>query len=234
MTEAPVRLRDDPGVSAELRCDIERALHDVPVFDVSAGVTRLEATLQAGPPPDPSSGVSQSGAGLGSHGVLGALKQVPWAIKVGLAALGVSAGGLWLAAEPSVESRAVGPSSAAPESAHAAHGEEVRAVDPAPTQEPAPEPATSVTQREIAHLVRIKALLERNPKAAYRFAQASLRELPEGTLREERAGLYVMAAFRASDVRHARAQMEVFLARYPQSPLRERLLNLAAEAAQDH
>jgi hypothetical protein len=250
MTKPPLRLLDDPNVSSALRADLELSARHVPALDLSAGAARLEATLQAGAVPeahpDEHAGPADGGVGGGTQGVLGTIKHAPWLLKVGLSALGVvsvaALGTGGFGRLPGLSTPLQHASRAPAPSAELAHEDSPAdpALAPTPSAAPpasspshadAPAPAISTVQREIAQLVRIKALLERDPQAAYRLAQASLRELPEGTLREERAGLYVIAAFRSGDLEHARAQMQRFLERYPQSPLRDRLLALAAESA---
>jgi outer membrane protein assembly factor BamD (BamD/ComL family) len=69
--------------------------------------------------------------------------------------------------------------------------------------------------------VRIRALLERDPTAAYRLAQRSEREFPGGVLSEERQALQVVALAKSGATEDARRKAVRFFARYPESPMRE-------------
>jgi hypothetical protein len=92
-------------------------------------------------------------------------------------------------------------------------------------------PSTSSgSRREIAQLVRIKALLEHDPAAARRLIRAAQREFPAGLLVEEREGLDVIALFALGQHERARTSAERFIARYPQSALRSKLQRLIADA----
>jgi hypothetical protein len=77
------------------------------------------------------------------------------------------------------------------------------------------------SRREIAQLVRIRALLEQDPAAAYRLAQRSEREFPSGLLREERQALAIVALAKTGARETARAKASEFFARFPQSPMRD-------------
>jgi outer membrane protein assembly factor BamD (BamD/ComL family) len=81
--------------------------------------------------------------------------------------------------------------------------------------------AESLSRREIAQLVRLRALIERDPAAAYRLAKRAEREFPRGILAEERQALAIVALARSGAIERARTRAAVFFARYPQSPLRE-------------
>lgn len=78
----------------------------------------------------------------------------------------------------------------------------------------------SSSRREIAQLVRIRALLEREPAAAYRLARRSEREFPRGILAQERQALAIVALASTGAKERAREQARAFFARYPNSPLR--------------
>jgi hypothetical protein len=93
-------------------------------------------------------------------------------------------------------------------------------VEPDTPEKPKPAPDS---RREIAQLMRIRSLLERDPAAAHRAILAAQREFPEGLLREEREGLDPIALARSGERTRARAQAERFIERYPKSPLRPTL-----------
>jgi outer membrane protein assembly factor BamD (BamD/ComL family) len=84
-----------------------------------------------------------------------------------------------------------------------------------------PRPVAPSSRREISQLVRIRALLEEDPAAAYRLAQRSEREFPHGVLSEERRALQVLALAKSGATEAADRKAREFFARYPQSPLRE-------------
>jgi hypothetical protein len=108
---------------------------------------------------------------------------------------------------------------------------------PAPTAEPPPPSSTAaipgaagrapaldaLLEREVAQLGRIKQLLPHAPQQAYRLAQAGHREFRAGMLRQEREGLAILALWQLARGAEAGQRTRAFLARYPESPLREQL-----------
>lgn len=95
-----------------------------------------------------------------------------------------------------------------------------------------PDGVDPALRREIAQLGHIKTLLERDPAAAYRLAQAGHREFKRGMLRQEREGLAVLALFSLNHRAAAEARAHAFVAQYPTSPLREQLERLLSGKAQ--
>jgi hypothetical protein len=97
--------------------------------------------------------------------------------------------------------------------------------EPAPVALTAPvaRPSARSSRREIAQLQRIRALLERDPAAACRLAQRSEQEYPLGLLSEERQALQVLALAKTGATEAAARKARQFFARYPESPMRERL-----------
>ena len=85
---------------------------------------------------------------------------------------------------------------------------------------PAPAPQQN-SRREIAQLVRIRALLDRDPAAAYKLAQRSEREFPRGLLSEERLELSIIALAKSGDRGGAEKKAREFFARFPRSPMRD-------------
>ncbi|MET0384351.1 MAG: hypothetical protein ABW321_00255 [Polyangiales bacterium] len=254
---APRRLLDDPALAAELRTDMQRfAQHSAP-YDAASGFEALRATLDLPPtPPDPTpsgSGtdgfVPQLAPSASGSTLLGgtalSIKLGVIAAVGGIAALGVS----WLQQpapatapreRPVVSAPAVVPS-AGP--AQAAPAPEVTAVaapsgdsEPLRVQEPSAEarrPAgPSPSRREIAQLLKIKALLETDPAAAHRLIRVAQREFPSGVLVEEREALDAIALFKIGPPSRARAAAERFFTRHPQSPLRDRLERLLAAGSE--
>jgi hypothetical protein len=106
-----------------------------------------------------------------------------------------------------------------PPSAPAAAGPSVAASDPG-SPPAAPQPVSG-SRREISQLERIRALLKRDPAAAYRLARRSEQEFPHGLLREERQALSIVALAQSGALSEAGEKAEAFFARYPHSPLRE-------------
>jgi hypothetical protein len=81
-------------------------------------------------------------------------------------------------------------------------------------------------RREIAQLAQIKAALDTDPARAYRLAQAGHHEFGRGMLRQEREALAVLSLWQLGRRTEATGRARVFLARYPQSPLRESIERL--------
>lgn len=79
---------------------------------------------------------------------------------------------------------------------------------------------TSASRREIAQLVRIRALLEDDPVAAYKLARRSEREFPDGVLRQERRAMIVLALAKRGSTAEAQRAAEKYFQQYPQSPMR--------------
>jgi hypothetical protein len=86
-------------------------------------------------------------------------------------------------------------------------------------------------QREVAQLGRIRQLLERDPRQALQLAQAGHREFGRGLLHQEREGLAVIALWRLGRSDEAAERTRAFVARYPQSALREQVERLEREHA---
>jgi len=236
----PRRLLDTPGMPAALRADLERVANHSVSYDAALGFVALQQTLGDVPPGDPHETVAAaSGTGAGTSAA------VPTLLKLALVAAvggGIALATHWIASDGEPKS-ARAPIAAAPQTPAARTPAPLAPVAPAPTAPaatPAPPPTAAAeparnaapqpnaSRREIAQLLRIRALLERDPAAAHRAIQAANREFPSGVLREERDGLEAIALFRAEKASDARAHAERFIERYPRSPLRERLERLLA------
>jgi hypothetical protein len=74
--------------------------------------------------------------------------------------------------------------------------------------------------------VRIRALVKLDPAAAYRLALRSEREFPAGLLSEERQALAIVALAKTGANDSAQRKAREFLARHPQSPMRELILSV--------
>lgn len=75
-------------------------------------------------------------------------------------------------------------------------------------------------RREITQLVRIRALLGRDPAAAWRLAQRGEREFPRGLLSEERQALAIVALAKTGAQDAASRNAQRYFARYPHTPMR--------------
>jgi hypothetical protein len=212
----PPRLMDDPAVAPELQEGLsELAATQLP-FDTAAGLSSFQEVLGSAAHAAPAVGSAISTSTL-----------VASSVVLMLAGAGMYA---WLApgAKPPRKSEPA-PSVAPPAPPIAA----AEAALPTPVPEPIKEEARSTVaptplDREVAAMVKAKALVESKPRAALTLLQRLEREHPRGTLSEERAGLRVLALWAAGEHDSALAERATFLARYPQSPMRERLLLLEA------
>jgi hypothetical protein len=250
----PPRLLDDASTSAQLRVDLAHATSAVEPYDLARGLAALEATLDGAAQPehhgdaatDVVSGVratTRAGADLSRATALRGAFTTLKTFKAGLLLLaGASAVGVVIGMERSApdapaaveaaqhSSEAVVPVATPP---GAVESTASAATQPSVYEAPAAASSANVdsaSRREIAQLLRIKHLLPRAPAAAYRLAQASQREFPNGALREEREGLAVLALWLLEAREPAQRSTREFLERYPQSPLRERLQRLLASS----
>jgi hypothetical protein len=78
-------------------------------------------------------------------------------------------------------------------------------------------------QREISQLARMRALLPKDPRAAYRLAEAGHREFGSSFLYHEREALAIMALWSLGERERAETRGRIFSSRYPQSPFRARI-----------
>lgn len=238
MKGPPPRLLVDPATPVELRTDLMRVARTAHEYDAADGLSKFQRsvkTLDAGASADLADGALHAGTSAGSSAA------AAWAAKtVVVALLGTGAWTAWTRwQERTLQPAAYPPPSAAAPAQHAAPIEA-----PAPLPTPAldvagpvsaatPDERPSAPQRPAAHreieqLEQVKAWLATDPAAAYRLAQQSAREFPNGVLREEREGLSVLALWRLGKHVRAREKAAQFLERYPQSPLRARIEGLAA------
>lgn len=219
----PPRLLDDPAAAPELQEGLSEIAATQLPFDTAAGLSSFQAAMGAAAHAAPAVG------GAMSTGTL-----VAGSVVLMLAGAGVYA---WLSPSPKPPRRAepapavapvapAAPSVAAPEAA-------LSVPEPAPVLEPVKEAAPGAISptpldREVAAMVKAKALVESKPRAALALLQRLEREHPRGALSEERAGLRVLALWASGEHDSALGERATFLARYPQSPMRERLMQLEA------
>jgi hypothetical protein len=230
------RLFEDPETPAELRDDLLRSRIAASDYDAATQLTSLRAAL-LDTARDPLHGQSAHSAGGAKAGL--SWHAIPSAWK--LAALVAIGGGSALLvrsaqhapAPPPSASSSVAPavSAAPPPTLNATPAPtEPKPAEPEPAVEPASAPpsaadgalpSVSSSRREISQLVRIRALLKRDPAAAYRLARRSEQEFPHGVLSEERQAFAIVALAQSGDAHAAGKKAEDFFARYPHTPLRE-------------
>jgi hypothetical protein len=236
------RLFEDPALSSELRAELSRAQRAGREYDVSAKLAQLRAAVESAQPTQTE--LLEQGAAAGVDPSGGPLAS-PLIVKLTLSAalLGMAAYLVWPEArpaepkpEPPPPAAAIQPSEPAPIAAelHAAESPAATAPPAIAAATPLPsvpeegpvmalKPASRSSRREIAQLVRIRALLDDSPIAAYQLAQRSEQEFPRGVLGEERRALQVEALAKSGRTANAERKAREFFARYPQSPLRERV-----------
>ena len=223
------RLFDDPQLPAELRQDLMRSRAAGQDYPTAAKLLQLRAALS-----DPARLDLPEPPELG-----GTVKQLAWRIShpawklVVLVALGGTAAWVVRTAVPDSQATQARQLQAAPQADAPVPPPQAAAPAPAQPSEPAqvvampeppvvsrPNPASS-SRREIAQLVRIRALLDQDPAAAYQLAVRSEREHPRGVLSEERRALAIIALTKTGQPQTAQRKAREFFARYPQSPMRE-------------
>lgn len=229
----------EPELPSELRAELARSRRAGHEYDALAKLPQLRAALHAAAPAgdgSPAEPGSAPDAGQQTRFRLQP-KLAPTAWKlVLLAAIGAGVVAAWpahqRAVQPAPSVQRVEPAAPAAPAAHQpepAPRESEPSAKALPTNATVAQPATGSSpsarssRREIAQLVRIRALLERDPAAAYRLADQSEREFPRGVLSEERQALQVLALAKSGSTEAAERKARAFFARYPQSPMRERL-----------
>jgi hypothetical protein len=227
-------LFDDPGLPSELRAELLRSRSAGRDYDVLAKLPKLREALNGSQATadrsrlehEPATFPSRFGRAQLSLGgaawkfallvAVGAAVYVGWPAQPALQRPTNPAP----AAQPAEPAATTPPTVAEPES------NAIVATPPA-SEVVAPQPAASpraaarFPRQEIAQLVRIRALLEQDPAAAYRLAERSEQEFPRGVLSEERRALQVLALAKSGAIEAARRKAQDFFARYPQSPMRE-------------
>jgi hypothetical protein len=218
------RLFEDPELPAGLREDLVRsrdAAHDYPAH---AKLAQLQAALS-----DPTRQPLERGS-------LWRAVHPGWKLAA-LLALGGASAFVARPAErapqprPQTASTPAQPSAAAPVAPPAPPDAAEPVEPPVPPEgaaPPTPEspaaataPQSSSSRREIAQLVRIRALLAEDPLAAYRLALRSEREFPRGLLTEERQALAIVALAKSGSRDGAVTKARDFFTRYPHSTMRQ-------------
>jgi hypothetical protein len=223
----PPRLLDDPAVAPDVQEGLaELAAQQLP-FDSAAGLSALHSAL--------------SGTQLGATTSSAATTLSTGTLVAGGVALLVIGAGMFAWLSPDTKTTPAAPPSTPALPPATQPVEHAPALEHAPSvavpelaAPVAPEqramrsaPAESPLDREVAQMVRAKALLEDDPRAALGLLSRLEREHPRGALSEERAGLRVLALWKAGQVERAKTERELFFGRYPSSPMRERLAQLS-------
>ncbi|HKU37746.1 MAG TPA: hypothetical protein VJR89_06350 [Polyangiales bacterium] len=205
---------EDSALPPELQAELERSRSAGHDYDVLGKLPQLRAALDAAPLMGHTHGASSTFA-------------AGWKLTLVSAALGGVMFGAWSVLQrPSpppppaarVEQQPSAPAMPEPE-AVAPLPAAIEPIRPEPAA--TSQPATRSSRREIAQLVRIRALLEQDPEAAYRLAQRSDQEFPRGVLSEERKALQVVALAKRGTPEAAQRKAREFFAAYPQSPMRD-------------
>ena len=253
MSEAPVRLRDDPGVDDRLRADLDVASRFSGAgLDVESGIERLCDAIGRSPSGGPGGGQTgggADGAGLGGAGT---------AALVGAAALAIAAVvAVWQWPSTEEPDARHGSPAPAPEDDPAP----ARVISPPPDRAPPAEPVASQlpptgagagdpglvddgasaprsrepvrqptppagrsdVHRELEQMVRIRALLDIDPARALALADEGRREFPDGLFAEEREAHAVLALDRLGRSAAATRRARRFLSRHPDSAFTERI-----------
>ncbi|HKP55840.1 MAG TPA: hypothetical protein VJV78_03940 [Polyangiales bacterium] len=214
------RMTDDPAMPAELRADLLRSRRAGRDYDALAKLPQLRSAL---------SDASRQPPELEPSSAWPRLDSVPWAWKLAVIVAAIGGGATFAAWPREREQPAIVQQEPTPAPVAVVPPQQVEAPAPPrpepPTESVSPRAAAAApsSRREIDQLQRIRATLERDPAAAYRLAQRSEQEFPNGLLHEERRALQILALAKTGATDAAERRARQFFARYPQSPMRERV-----------
>ena len=224
---APPRLMDDPATSSLVRQDLINVAGAAPAYDAAAGLVALHAALGVG---------SQAAASAGAAHVAKLGLGVKLAVASGVGAIAIASAVLLTPAPrrelPAAPRRApvvLTPQPIAPVApvvaVEPAAREQAEPAQPAPASRAPRDPAAA----EIAQLAQIKATVESAPGRALRLAEQGHRRFGEGYLHHEREGLAIVALHALGRRAEASTRARRYLARYPHSPMTDRIRMLATE-----
>jgi hypothetical protein len=228
----PKRWLDDPEQSAQLRVDLQRAADAVPKYDASAGLAALQSAIQAGAP----AAASVAPASLGKLGLAAGISAALAAGVVAVVLLRApakQAPPAPRAAPHTVQAPAVQAPPPSPRVAPVAPRDEPVIEAPAVEAQAvnqAPAVRGTATEREIAQLARIKAVLDADPRLALQLAQHGHREFARGVLRPEREGLAIVALYALERRAEADERARAYLAAHPKGVMAERVRALRGSA----
>lgn len=254
----PQRLIEDSASSSQLRHDLENAASAHAHYDAAAGLLALQAALGTGAKVAAGASATGAAAKTSAWAAKGALG-LKLAIASGVGAVAITSA-VYLNATPARPKPEARPPAALdvprqparPADKPAPHvpqppstpvvdpvAPDAPALDALSNLEPVPHRKALVSSgaprdragAEIAQLAQIKAALERSPRRALRLAEQGNRQFGEGYLHHEREGLAILALAALDRDQEARARAKTFLARYPHSPLSERVRALLTPQA---
>ncbi|HZH04890.1 MAG TPA: hypothetical protein VEY30_13980 [Myxococcaceae bacterium] len=236
----PSRWIEDEAAPNLLRRDLEAAGRPPEGFDLDRAVRRFEAALVLLPAV---SAVTVTSAAS-------AAKLAPWVIAV-MTAGGLGTGAYLLAADSppkpvaSVQRPAMTPPLRLSSAPSPAADVPVPALAPSVSPKPRPPRAAvpkripvmrpaapkeevldGLVRREVAHLGRTRAMLERDPSSALRLAEEGHASFEQGILREEREALALFALARLGRTDELKDRGERYLTHYPRGPFAERVRSL--------
>jgi hypothetical protein len=241
---APPRLIEDAATSALVRQDLANVASAAPSYDAAAGLLALQAAIGTGA--TVAAGASGTGGATALKTALGL--KLKLAIAGGVGAVAIASAVVVIQpprGEAPVSPRRV-PSAQQQPSRSAVHAVPAAVAPDAPSVVPAPiEPATQPDQAptavspaqhdraaaEIALLAQIKAVIDRAPARALRLAEQGQRRFGHGYLHHEREGLAIVALQALGRRDEAQARASAYLARYPHSPMSDRVRALIVQGA---
>jgi hypothetical protein len=224
----PERLLDDASIEPDLREALRvESARDVP-FDVTAGLARLQAAIDA--PPLPPAAEAATSTGLKLKLLLGG------GAAIGAAVIGFALTRPEPAPAPVVAprevptptarlerpTRVVAPPSAAPSA------EPSTPAPPPPSAKISSPPVDKVDKaariaEEIRHLGEVRQLAASNPAAAAKKADEGHARFKGGMLYQEREAVAITSLARAGRSAEARARGTRFLQVFPKSPFADQI-----------
>lgn len=230
---APPRLIEDAATSALVRRDLANVASAAASYDAAAGLVALQAAIGTG-------AAAAGASGTGGATALKAALKLKLAIAAGVGAVTIASAVVVIQpprSEAPVSSRRA-PNAQQPPSRSAVHAVPAAGAPDAPSVARAPvelktqpdqaPPPVSPAQRdraaaEIALLAQIKAAIDRAPARALRLAEQGQRRFGHGYLHHEREGLAIVALHALGRRDEAQARASAYLARYPHSPMSDRV-----------
>lgn len=241
---APRRIIDDPAMNDDIRKVVRSVRALDPHYDVTRGVARFHAMLEAGPNVDTAKGVGMPlatkllafagvlGVGFGATYLTVASRSAPMveaSAPPALVALPSNAPEQRSSAAdvPSVSVDAL-PSASAPASGSA--------FARAPAGGPAPGPSAgrdvaAEREREVRHLVELQRVAASDPARAIVLARAGHAEFPRGALVQEREIILIDALVHEGETREAGERARSFVRTYPKSAAVAHMRAIAGEPA---
>jgi hypothetical protein len=246
----PLRVRTDLKRAAESAVPYDTAV-GLALLHASIASTAVAASTHAAPLAGSVAGATQAVAGANQAGLMGKLLGIAgsgaFKLSVGTAVLvGTAVAGHELATGPRAKTAPSGVLIAPSATLPPVLVDRGPATTPSPAEQvpttmreaagvnlPRSEPSRQLDvdaerRREIDQLGQIKSLFDRDPAQAYALAESGHRVFRRGILWPEREALAVLALAKLGRRSEATARAKQFLARYPHSPSRARIVELVA------